>query len=428
MKQRILSLLLFLALLSACQAQTQKQEGTPFIFYYPAVNASSDGTLLESTVYFENGLPALKPLVQAYLESTLPEGAYSAVPEGWTLQTVSKLSDGTLLIAFEGSAASSIENSLAAACFSKTFLQFDGIVCVSLTLPGRSEALLLTQDDVLFEDTSMLPQKEQIVLYYPDDELRYLVRETRTVEAVEPSEKPAYIIEQLLTGKVHPCIPEQTQLLGVQVENGVCTVNFSSAFSQNMERSFAAERMALYSIVNSLTELEEIQTVDIWVAHAPLERLYLMDLTNGITRDERLLQTEDGLDATLYPTCGNDDLLVAVPMSVETDDSKSDAELLMNALLAYDGTNGIESCIPQGTKLLSLSVTNGTCVIDLTAEFLDGCANEREEMLAVRSIIATISTLPSVNSVEILVEGIVPAYRSATLQYVRTPVNSWFSN
>ena len=87
----------------------------------------------------------------------------------------------------------------------------------------------------------------------------------------------------------------------------------------------------------------------------------------------------------------------------------------------------MQACIPAGTKLLSLRMENSTCVLDLTAEFLDGCAGESEEIIAVRSIVATMCALPGIRSVEILVEGREPIYRDSTLSDVHQPDQSWFT-
>ena len=156
-----------------------------------------------------------------------------------------------------------------------------------------------------------------------------------------------------------------------------------------------------------------------------------MELLSGISRDENLISlpaSKDLLDVTLYPTCGDDGLLVAVPQLLALDGEHSTAELLMQALIAFDGTNGLQSCLPAGTKLLSLRLEGGNCVVDLTREFLDGCANAEAETLAVRSIVATMCGLPEINTVEILVEGIEPTFRDETLRTIHRTAAHWFAD
>ena len=204
-----------------------------------------------------------------------------AVPDAWTLHAVSQESD-TLLVSFSGSPVSALERSLSCCCLAKTLLQLDGVRRVSITDPSGEAARVFADGDIQLTDTGMLPQQETVTLYLPDEQLRYLNRETRTVEAMAASEKPRFIVEQLLSSA---CIPAGTRLLNISVENGICTVDLSSEFSEGLQGGFSAERMTVYALVDSLTELSEISSVDFWVAGAPVQTLHRMDLTRGVTRD-----------------------------------------------------------------------------------------------------------------------------------------------
>ncbi len=419
MMKRVWIMLLCALLLAGCQGTNRGNEGVPFVFCYPATAGGE--TLVEQTVYFSEGLPMLPELVQQYIQSIPPEGATSPIPDGWEQEKAAELVDGVLTLSFLGEAATEIECSVAAACLTRTFSAVDGVRSLRLGLPGREEEWNISQEDLLFTDTAMLPKQEQIVLYYPDEDLRYLLRETRTVEAME--DKPAYIMRQLLESKPHSCIPYGTRLLGLWVEKGVCTVDLSGIFLRDLKDDFASVRLAVYSIVNSLTELEEIHTVDLWVAHAPVGELPWLGSATGLLRDERLIRGENGgADATLYAACGEEDLLVPVPVTL----NELSAEALVQSLLSYEMTVG-SSYIPRGSKLLSVRMNGGACVVDLTSEFIDGCADERQERLALHCLVATLCTLPEVETVELLVEGLAPAFQTPELQYIHTPDASWFA-
>lgn len=430
MKRTILIILTLLCLLSACHTQERRSaDGVPLTFYFPAEQPNGKQTLLSTTVSYPDGPPSVQALMQDYLQMQIPMGALPAIPATWIHKSTLRQANGTLSIVFEGTKASAIDASLAVACLSKTFLQLENILSISLLHPGLEKPLELTENDILLEDSAMLPQKEQVVLYFPDEELRYLQRETRTVDVMDVEQKANYILQALLsgtsTGKPHACIPKGTTLLKLTIEQKLCIVNLSSEFSQNLEESYAAERLAVYSIVNSLTELDEIDSVDIWVANAPLERLSLMELKNSLQREERLLRT-DGTDVTIYPFYDADKKLISVPLTLQTEDSTVQAEQLLQALLSYEDKSGLPRCIPQGTQLFTVRVEDGVCIIDLTAEFLSGCKNEEEEMLAVHAVLATVFELQDIHSAEILVEGLPPAYRDSRLSRIRVPAKNWF--
>lgn len=430
MKKKLCCLLLIaLLLLSACRA-AESEQAPSLYFYYPRQTVSHNG----GTVLYAHGVsidPAAtdaQGLAAQYLAATPPENALAVLPEGWSFSGM-HLEGDTAYLSFAGEAVSEAQTSLTCVCLTKTFLQLPSIRSVSIRCPGDGEAITLTLNDILLTDTGMLPQEEQVVLYFPDAQRRYLVAQNVSISQQESSDKPAFILSQLLAQSENSCIPTGTKLLSVSVENGICTVDLSSEFIQNAPTDFASERMAIYSIVNSLTELPQISTVDLWVAGAPLERLSYLDLSSGIARDARLLSSaldEDRLDINLYPSIGEEGLLAPIPVVLELREDSSTAELLVSALIDYETSNGLRNCIPEGTKLLSVRMEGSTCVLDFTGEFLAGCGNVQEETLAIRSVIATVCQLPEVSAVEILVEGIEPIYRETSLGKLRMPAGSWF--
>ena len=428
MKRRIFALLLLpLLLLAACAVGPEEPADDGFLFYFPAETPTDGKVFLTLPAGEDAAQLSLPALLEAYLEAQPPVGA-AALPEAWYLREA-QLDAAVCSLTFSGSAVSDIERSLACSSIARTLFQLDGVQRVSIQTPGADTPLVLSADDILTLDTGMLPQEEQMTLYYPDSENRYLLRQTRTVQAADAAEKPAAILRALLADGLLPAVPAQTALLDVSVEDGVCTVDLSAEFLEH-SYTFAEERMTLYAITNSLTELPQIRTVDLWVAGAPLERLDLLDLSGGLTRDESVLfnaADSELRDRTLYLTCTGDTHLVGIPMQFEPSETLSEPELILNALIAYEGTGGLRNPIPAGTKLLSVRIDDRTCIVDLTGEFLDGCTTIAEEQCAVRSIIATLCALDGIDSTEILVEGIEPAYRSLNLSHVRQPSADWFA-
>ena len=155
----------------------------------------------------------------------------------------------------------------------------------------------------------------------------------------------------------------------------------------------------------------------------------MLELENGLARDERMIYVPalDGtLDVTLSLTCDTMPLLAQVPMQLTLAEGVSSVQCVLEALLALEGENGLENSIPQGTKILSLKLAGGVCTLDLTAEFLEGCRTAEQERMAVREIVASLSALPEVETVDLLVEGLEPNYRDDSLQAVHTARNYWF--
>lgn len=437
MKKLVLFFLTSVLLLSACSSpETGGAEATFSFFYCTGMRKdTSDEILQAEDVSVDPSQLTLMELMQSYLRGPKKKGLLPAVPEEWKLESAYLDADTAVLVFSDPyPSRSAIESSVARAAIAKTLLQLDKIQKVNITMSGTENSVTLTQTDIMLSDTSLQTQQVGIVLYFPREDGRYLRKETVMVDAMDEAEKPAFILHQLLgagESKTRAAgIPEGTVLVGVSVENGICTVNLSSRFVSGMESGFMAMRLAVYSIVNSLTELQEIRTVDLWVSGAPLEQLGLLNLSSGLQRDETLIaspEDSETMDATIYPAVESSGELVPIQRMIPVPVNKPVAQTLLETLLDFEGADGISSFIPDGTKILSLKIENRVCVADLTREFLDGCLSDRQEMLAVRSVIATLTALDEIDSVELLVEGIEPVFRNAALNQVRQSLPSWFA-
>lgn len=428
MKRGIICVLVILCLLlSACQTQAPERIENPFALYFPRGEISGDSAFAEMTISLDASQMTLSQIVTAYHKTQPPSGADRAIPTAWVLKDA-YFENTVAVLHFGGEASTAVKTNIAAACLLQTLLQLPQVEEIRLHAPGNEKPLQLAAEDVLLKDTGMLPQKESIVFYLSDPQGLYLNRQTSTVEALEAQEKPQYIMQKLVqTGTVDGTLPRGTKLIGLRLENGICTVNLSSEFVMNMRPNFQRERLAVYSIVNSLTELDEITTVDFWIEGAPLEELSFMKLPAGLQREESLIASDaDAQYVKLYLSCDNK-LLVALPFLIESQENVDLAEQTINALLALEGFDGAQSCLPEGTKLLDLRMEGSACIVDLTGDFISGCGSSEEEILAVRSIVATMYALDGISSVEILVEGLEPNYSTAWLKNARQPEKSWFA-
>lgn len=112
--------------------------------------------------------------------------------------------------------------------------------------------------------TQPAPTQEKVTLYFGDREAMYLLPEEREVIKGEESLETV-IINELIKGPQNASavrtVPEDSKLLSVSVAEGVAYVNFSKEFQAKHWGGSAGESMTLYSIVNSLAQLPEIEKV-----------------------------------------------------------------------------------------------------------------------------------------------------------------------
>lgn len=102
-------------------------------------------------------------------------------------------------------------------------------------------------------------------LYFSSKDGTKLVKETRTVHYSTNISMEKLIMEQLIEGpkksESQATLPASTRLISVSVVDGVCYLNLGDSFkNQNAE---VTEEIVLYSIVNSLTELQNVSKIQI---------------------------------------------------------------------------------------------------------------------------------------------------------------------
>lgn len=111
-----------------------------------------------------------------------------------------------------------------------------------------------------------------VTLYFAsmEDSLPYLTEEVRQVEDQGNIYKIA--VQELIKGPLaedlYPVVPSDTIVNSVIVSDGLATVDFNIRIINNFEEiphSSITETLAIYSIVNTLTEFEEIEKVKITI-------------------------------------------------------------------------------------------------------------------------------------------------------------------
>lgn len=153
----------------------------------------------------------------------------------------------------------------------------------------RSEAVPAVDDSIPtvthFVDTTT------VVLYFADDNDR-LVAEQREIPKVVGIARET--INELLKGpenqSLNPTIPAGTALLDIDVNNGLCTVDFSRELVEGHSGGSTAEYLTVYSIVNTLTQFSTVQEVQIRVEGQVVETIAgHLDVSVPLERDDEII-------------------------------------------------------------------------------------------------------------------------------------------
>ncbi len=108
-------------------------------------------------------------------------------------------------------------------------------------------------------------RKTLITLYFLDNEGN-IKSENRIIDSKELLRDPYLVlIGMLIEGpkdkNLKKTIPENSKVLDVKVEKSCATINFSKEFVNNAEGDASQKAKMITTIVNTLTELNEVQSV-----------------------------------------------------------------------------------------------------------------------------------------------------------------------
>ena len=126
------------------------------------------------------------------------------------------------------------------------------------------------------EVTDEQMRKTMVSLYFYNNETGELETEARLIDAVDLLENPyTKLIQMLIDGpkseKLKSLIPEDVKIIKTEINNGCVTADMSIEFLNHTVDKDLKNKM-IYSIVNTLTELTEVDSVKF--------------LINGETNDE----------------------------------------------------------------------------------------------------------------------------------------------
>lgn len=220
-----------------------------------------------------------------------------------------------------------------------------------------------------------------------------------------------FALNNLLTGpdniKLVKTLPEDTELLGLNVKDGVANIDFSEEFTSY---SGIDELLARFSVIRTLCEIPGITKVSITVEGKPLVSDATGNEVGVLSKKDGVLDIDivdsDSVTTTIRMFFATSDgmNLKSENRNVKTQNTISIEKTIMNELLKGPSSHELTSVIPSGTKVLNVETKDGVCYVNLSEEFVAKFSGG-SGILTVYSIVNSLCSLESVQSVQILIEG-----------------------
>lgn len=270
-------LLLCAFALSGCKTGTDLKEGNIKQIYY--INNRETGLAIrEYELQASDTGGQLEELIDRL--GIIPEKLEYKAPLQMGFTLLSYEVDGEKLYLDVSSAYKSLPATtevLVRAALVRTLSQAEGVKFVAITVEGESlhDSLgnvvgLMAAEQFIDNagDEISTYEKVKLKLYFANADGTGLVATNRTMAYNTNISLEKLVIEQLLAGPgadvadvVYPTVNPAAKLMSILVKDGVCYVNFDNAFLTQTYN--VSSDVAIYSVVNSLTELTNVNKVQI---------------------------------------------------------------------------------------------------------------------------------------------------------------------
>jgi germination protein M len=259
--------------------------------------------------------------------------------------------------------------------------------CKSLTGEGASTTDSLSVYRVLkknYQTSGELVRAERITVSEGDD---YLQKAILTLNS--PTEDPM----------LQRAFPDGVDIISSELENGMLSLTMTKEY---LKLSGIEKTLADYCIALTLCELEDVVSVTIFVDGKAV--------ATGLSEDDAMLYDAEAVPyeklLRLYFPVKGGGYLSSEYHTLTVDIGVPIERYIIEELLRGPYDNSLYSGIPEGVSLISVSTEDDLCTVDFSEEFFDNRSVSSEDVaLAVYSVVNSLTSLPEITSVKILIDG-----------------------
>ena len=298
---RLLLLLTVLALAGCGEKKTEAVAGEAYKIYYLNTSVTKLAPYEYHTETTDTEL-LIQELMEQFLKVPNDVDSQAALSDKVGYRGY-RLEERILYLYFDGGYSrvnmDATREILCRAALTKTMTQLEGVDYISINCEGQP--LLDTHGNPVgaiagsdfvdsISDVNSY-EKVELTLYFANEEKDGLVAEKREVFHSMNTSLERLVVEQLLAGSQNgglSVMPKNTKVLNVSLTDNTCYVNLDSGFISG--DTDVAEYIPIYAIVDSLTELQTVNKVQITVnGSADVTYRNVISLAQPLEREEKYI-------------------------------------------------------------------------------------------------------------------------------------------
>ncbi|MBQ2897210.1 MAG: GerMN domain-containing protein [Clostridia bacterium] len=300
MKKFICVLLMFILIVSFCACSNKTLQYTAKLYF---VNLGGTELVSETRdVIIPDGESIAKCVMIELMKGPKNPEYKAIIPKDATLNDVILTGD---LAIVDFSADVYLEDDadilLLSTSVLRTIAEIEGISRVLITVDGGdfvnsqgNTIGIMNKADIVYDTTPEVKQQQYLTLYFANKDGSYLVDESRRITINEKESVEIQALRELIKGPKSKnssrTIPQETKILSVETKEGICFVNLSQEFISRHTGGTASEQLTIYSIVNTLTELEGVEKVQFLIEGQKSESFIHMLINEPFVRDEGIIE------------------------------------------------------------------------------------------------------------------------------------------
>lgn len=249
-------------------------------------------------------------------------------------------------------------------------------------------------------------------IYYLNSSMTKLAPQRYYTQTREPGELIPELMNQFLNVPndvdSQVALSDKVGYLGYRQEDQVLFLYFDAGYGSKVNMNATREILCRAALAKTMTQIEGIDYISIYVADQPLldscgnpvGMLTDTDFIEGISD----INSYEKSQLNLFFTDETGQFLVGESREVVHSINTSLERLIVEELLKGPQAAGHYRTLPEGTKLLNVSLNENICYINFDSAFLNNTLDVNE-YIPIYSIVNSLSEISTVSKVQITING-----------------------